>query len=106
MAQIHEPVMDLPPAYYSAIGEFLFRFAQLEYQLHEIIWKAFKIGPKVGRTMTIGTDIRVLCGMIGTITGAKLWITNRTHIQEMNGIANGARSHSDFRNSLAHGSWQ
>lgn len=106
MAHFDNPVMDLPLSYYSAIGEFAFRFAQLEYQLHEIVWMALDLTYKAGRVLTIGTDVRVLCGMVNTITTGALWVTNKTRIQEMNHIANNARKLSKLRNRLAHGSWQ
>jgi hypothetical protein len=106
MAQIDDPVMALPPAYYAAIGEFAFRFAQLEYQLHEIVWMALDLSYKAGRVLTIGTDVRVLCGMVNTITSTPTWITDKTRIQEMNSLANNARKLSGLRNRLMHGSWQ
>ena len=108
MAQFYHPVMDLPPEYYPAIGEFMFRFAQLENQLHEIVWMAMDLGYQEGRILTIGTDFRVLCAQIKTITrlDARVWVKNKTLIQEMNSIAGNGRKHLDFRNKIAHGSWQ
>jgi hypothetical protein len=108
MAQIAQPVMGLPHPYYAAIGEFLFRFAQLEYQLNEIIWSALQLDYKTGRTLTIGSDVKVLCQTIKTIanTRRKIWIKDPTLIQEMNSIANTATSLRERRNAIAHGSWQ
>lgn len=106
MAQFDDPVMDLPPEYYSAIGEFMFRYAQLEYQMHEIVWMAFDLGYKKGRILTIGTDARVLVGMISNIAGTDLWIRNPTRKQEMNSVAGTARKYYVLRNRIAHGSWQ
>src|SRR6185312_8320090 len=108
-AQFDHPVVDLPSQYYAAIGEFLFRFAQLEYQLHEIVWLALQLGYEQGRILTIGTDFRVLCGMIGTIThpDADTWVKkHRTIVQEMNHVAGHGRKQIALRNRLAHGSWQ
>jgi len=106
MAQIDDPVMALPPAYYMAIGEFMFRFAQIEYQMHEIVWMALDLSYKAGRVLTIGTEIRVLCGMVTTIVSEPIWIKNKYRTQEMNSIAGKARKLSTLRNRLAHGSWQ
>lgn len=106
MAQFDDPVMALPPSYYTAIGEFAFRFAQLEYQLHEIVWMALDLGYKAGRVLTIGTDARVLCGMVNVIVSEPIWIQDKARIQEMNSIANNARKLATLRNRLLHGSWQ
>lgn len=40
MVSFEHPAMDLEQEYYSAIGEFIFRYAQLEYQMHELVWFA------------------------------------------------------------------
>jgi len=108
MAHFDHPVMDLPASYYSAVGEFMFRFAQLEYQLHEIIWMAMDLGYQQGRILTIGTDFRVLSATIKTITrpDARVWVKNKTIIQEMNSIVGNGRKHYGLRNKIAHGSWQ
>ena len=106
MAQFDDPVMDLPQNYYDAIGEYMFRFAQLEYQLHEIVWMAIDLNYRSGRILTIGTDVRVLCGMIQTIRLAEIKWISKARTQEMNSIAGHARKQIVFRNTLAHGSWQ
>ncbi len=103
MAQIDRPVMDLPHSYYPAMGEYLFRFAQLEYQLHEIVWMAFDIAYKPGRILTIGTDLKVVAAMINVIAKDSRWIKSPTRRQEMNSLANRARSYAPLRNSIVHG---
>jgi hypothetical protein len=105
MATFQPNLMDLPARYYSAIGEFLFRYSQLEYQLHEIIWFAMSLGYKRGRVLTIGTDNRVLRGIVSTITFDARWIKDQSLRQEMNYIAGVAKKHSVFRNRLVHGAW-
>jgi len=106
MAQFHDPVMRLPEPYYAAIGEMLFRFWQLEYQMHEIVWFASGIEYKIGRILTIGTDVKVLCGQINNLAGRDRWVRSARLRQEMNSIANNARKLAKPRNQLAHGSWQ
>jgi hypothetical protein len=106
MAVFDDPVMDLQPQYYSAIGEFLFRYAQLEYQMHEMIWFALGLDYKRGRLLTIGSGTRTLRGMIGTITSTDRWVASKTTKQLMNSIASTAKKHFRLRNALAHGSWQ
>ena len=105
---VDDAAIDLPRKYYPAIGEFIFRYAQLEYQMSEIIWRALKIGNKEGRVLTVGTDARVLCATINVIASENPYVTwvNKTHAQEMNSIANDARKLYTFRNLLAHGTWQ
>lgn len=98
--------MKLPPAYYPAIGEFMFRYAQLENQLHEIVWHAFDLNYPKGRILTIGTDARVLIGMVQGIANSTHWIKNKTTKQEMNAVAKKAKELYPHRNLIAHGSWQ
>lgn len=106
---VDDAAMDLPSKYYPAIGSFLFQYAQLEYQLHEIIWSALALPYTAGRVLTIGTDVKVLCAMITTITSDNphaAWTISRTHRQEMNSIAGHARKIYGLRNTVAHGTWQ
>jgi len=106
MSQIDTVVTALPHEYCQPIGEFLFRFAQLEYQLQEVIWAALDLGPKEGRILTIGADGKALRQMAKTITGVDLWVKTKQHKQEINMVAEALRKHSEMRNAIAHGSWQ
>lgn len=106
MERFDHPAMDLEPEYYPAMGEFIFRYAQLEYQMHEIVWFAVKLGYKEGRILTIGTDSRVLRSMLLTITSTDSWIASKTHKQEINSLCATSQSFNSMRNYLAHGSWQ
>jgi phage FluMu gp28-like protein len=106
MIRFDHPAMDLDAKYYSAIGEFIFRCAQLEYQIHEIIWMALGLGYKKGRILTIGMDAKALRGILNTITSTDNLIKNKKHIQEINSIALHSKEFSKLRNHLAHGSWQ
>ena len=74
MAQIDVPVMRLPSRYYRQIGEFIFRYAQLEYQLHEIVWALLALDYKAGRILTVGTDSRVLRAQIAAILKSTTWV--------------------------------
>jgi len=106
MAYDAVPVMQLPASSYRAIGEFMFRFAQLENQLHEIVWHSLRLGYKTGRIVTIGTDSKVLCGMIGTITSSKKWVGDYKLAHEMKAISKIVQEFYEERNLIAHGSWQ
>jgi hypothetical protein len=106
MAYDAVPVMQLPASNYRAIGEFMFRYSQLEGQLHEIVWHSLRLGYKTGRIVTIGTDSKVLCGMIGTITSSRMWITDSKLADEMSAISKIVHDFNEDRNLIAHGSWQ
>lgn len=109
MVAIHEACENLPHQYYPAIGEFMFRYAQLEYLLHEIIWRCLDIDNKQGRTLTIGAGMEVLLGTLSTITtttGGSRWVTS-SHVKgEIGNITKPAREYRALRNQLAHGSFQ
>lgn len=104
MARKYDNALHLPPEYYAPIGEVIFRWAQLEHQMQEIIWRAVGIDNKVGRTLTVGMDARTLSTILGTLT--LKWLAHPTEKQMANSIAKGARSLANFRNHLAHGSWE
>lgn len=106
MVSFEHPAMDLEQEYYSAIGEFIFRYAQLEYQMHELVWFALDIGYKKGRILTIGTDSKVLRGMLATITATDKYLHIARHKQEINSICGLSKKLYSIRNYLVHGSWQ
>lgn len=99
-----DPVIDMPPAYYTAIGEVLQRWAQLEYQMQEILWYGMGLNEKQGRTLTVGMKMHVIMGTLQTAT--LFWITDKTDLQEVNILLKGARKWAADRNHIAHGSWQ
>lgn len=94
----------LPEDYYTAIGEIIFRWAQLEYQMQEIIWRAMRLDNKQGRTLTIGMDARTLSAIVSSLH--KRWLDTPQEKQRAGSIAKGVRKLADFRNNIAHGSWQ
>ncbi len=62
------------------------------------------IDNKIGRTLTVGMGNKTLCGVIRTLT--RLWLTKPIEVQTALAIARGAQEVDDFRNQLAHGSWE
>jgi hypothetical protein len=106
MAKFAHPVIDLPTQYYTAIGEFLFRFSQLEYQIHEILWSVLKLDYKSGRILTIGMDGKALTSIVKNLVNAKLVIKDRSIIARINNLVKEMESYRDLRNAVAHGSWQ
>jgi hypothetical protein len=115
MAQHFDFVMDLPQDYYAAIGEFMFRTAQLEMQLHEILWRAISIDNKQGRVLTVGreagADIRRMLNTVISEKSAGRWLSPKTaegsrFIREIESLTKDAKDFIEFRNNLAHGAWQ
>jgi hypothetical protein len=106
MAQMHVPVMRLPSRYYRQIGEFIFRYAQLEYQLHEIVWALLRLEYKAGRILTVGSESRVLRAQIATILKSVKWVKDPGLITEIKAISGVAADYYERRNYLAHGTWQ
>ena len=104
MIREYANAMDLPAEYYTAIGEMMFRWAQLEHQMQEIIWRAMRIDNKQGRTLTVGMGSKVLCATLKTLT--RQWLITAKDKQRANSIAKGAGKIAEFRNYLAHGSWE
>ncbi|MCH7888874.1 MAG: hypothetical protein IIA00_06305 [Proteobacteria bacterium] len=104
MAREFDTALTLPPEYYPPIGEFMYRWAQLEYQMQEIIWRAVGIDNRVGRTLTVGMGVKTLTAILGTLT--RRWLAHPTEKQMADSLAKGVRSLTLFRNHLAHGSWE
>ena len=53
MAKIYDLPLQLPSRYYAPIGEVIYRWALLEFQMQAIIWRAMGIDNPQGRTLTI-----------------------------------------------------
>lgn len=106
MVRIDEAAVNLPHEYYPAIGEFVFRYAQLEYLLNEIVWRCMDIDNKQGRVLTIGSDISVLIGTINTVLGTPRWVQSNHIKGEAGNILKVVKDNKALRNQLAHGSWQ
>lgn len=109
MAQHFDFVMDLPQDYYAAIGEFMFRTAQLEMQLHEILWRAINIDNKQGRVLTVGlgADIRRILNTVISAKSAGRWLSRDSRfIREIGSLTKSTEKFVAFRNKLAHGAWQ
>lgn len=98
-----ETLLDLPDKYYIAIGEVIYRWALLEFQMQAIIWRALDIDNKKGRTLTIGADSKALFGMLRTVN--LRWAVNKTEIRMIKALVSDAQDIGDERHILAHGVW-
>ena len=77
MAEIRDFVLNLPHRYYLAIGEFMFRAAQLEVQMQEILWRAINLDNKQERVLTVGTGANTIRAMLQTVVSDEVkgrWI--------------------------------
>jgi hypothetical protein len=106
MKRIDEVAVSLPHEYYPAIGEFMFKYAQLEYLLHELLWRCIDVDNKQGRTLTIGADISAIFATLFTVTSTNRWISTPRFKGEIGNVVKVAREYKNLRNQLAHGSWQ
>ena len=103
MAKLYEIPLQLPSRYYAPIGEAIYRWALLEYQMQEIIWRAMGIDNQQGRTLTIGMDARGLTRIFRTLT--QRWAVNKTEAKMISSLAKDTSNLYDDRNYLAHGAW-
>jgi hypothetical protein len=103
MAKLYDLPLQLPPRYYAPIGEVIYRWALLEFQMQAIIWRAMELDNKQGRTLTVGMDARVLTGIFRTLN--RRWAANKTEIKMIGSLAKDVFDLYDDRNNLAHGVW-
>ena len=103
MAKLYDLPLQLPSRYYAPIGEVIYRWALLEYQMQEIIWRAMGIDNQQGRTLTVGMDARVLTGIFRTLI--RRWAANKTETKMISSLARDTSDLYDDRNNLAHGVW-
>ena len=103
MARLFDLPLELPNRYYAPIGEVLYRWALLEFQIQAIIWRTLSIDNKQGRTLTVGMDAKVLVGILRTLM--RYWAANRTEIRMMESLAKHTQALTDDWNILAHGVW-
>jgi hypothetical protein len=112
MAVLRDFVMNLPHEYYPALGEFMFRVAQLEMQLHEILWRSMNIGNRDGRILTIGSPAKAIRGMLRNVVSDEMkgtWLDRKKNaglVQGIEKLLNKAKPFADLRNKIAHGCWQ
>ncbi len=104
MIREYDNALHLPAKYYAPIGEFIFRWAQLEYQMQEIIWRSLGIDNKMGRTLTVGMNATTLAAILNTLT--LQWLATTKEKEAVRDIAKGVRELREFRNQLSHGSWE
>lgn len=108
---INDFSMNLPHEYYPAIGEFIFRFGQLEHQLHIMLCVTLDLDPKSGRILTVGAPVKAIRGMIETaispdMRGYYISDSQRKLLQKMHSLLNKCRGFDTLRNKLAHGAWE
>jgi hypothetical protein len=111
MAVVHDFAMNLPPDYYPAIGEFMFRCSQLEMQMHQIAWRVFNLENPVGRILTIGTPYKAIRSMLGAsvspeMKGSLIPDKEKSVIQAINSLTLKSKQYFDLRNKIAHGGWE
>ena len=103
MARIQTVPLDIPNEYYSAIGAVLAKWALLEWQVQNVIWSSIGIGPKEGRTLTIGMHSQTLTAILRNLP--RKWITDASLNKEVIALADGMKALVPSRNYLAHGIW-
>ena len=103
MARLFDVPLKLPDRYYAPIGETLYRWALLEFQIQAVIWRALGINNKQGRILTVGMDARVLVGILRTLM--RYAAANKIEARMMKSLADDTQNLADSRNILAHGAW-
>ena len=96
-------LLSLNDDYYMPIGAILSKWATLEYQLHEIIWAAMRIGLKEGRTLTIGMGMQGTLGVMRNLH--RQWVLDKPIQEEIASLAKTVAELSEKRNYIAHGVW-
>src|ERR1051326_189501 len=99
-----DPIIDLRPDYHLAMGQLLQRWAQLEYQLQEVIWYGMGISEKQGRMLTVGMSMDAIWGTVRNV--AKNWIKDPSDQAIAKKISDRMQDFQDARKYIAHGRWQ
>ncbi len=92
----------LPPEYFAKIGEIIFVWARLEYQLGVLIREGYLIDKDTGRALTIGMDIGVACGVLRTLTYTNHWVEDKAVIKELRELVTDIKDKTEHRHQFAH----
>jgi hypothetical protein len=93
----------LPEPYLAKIGEIVVRWAFIEQSLRGLVMMSARIPYDLGRTLTVGMELTVLCGTLKTITSTGRFVLDADLRQRIRQFADDVRDSRDDRHGFAHG---
>jgi hypothetical protein len=94
---------ELTPEILSGIGEIVARWGYLQHQLGVIIRVALGLKKDVGRVLTVGMELGVLCGVLRTLSKTDRWVKDEKTRNDIKKLANDIQEAAEHRNNYAHG---
>jgi hypothetical protein len=96
---------NLPPEYYTAIGEICHRWAWLEFQCGVIAREVIRLDKSSGRAFTAGMTLNTISKVLQTLALGD-YLNNHPDLKErLRAISKTLGGLGDFRNEYAHGVW-
>ena len=93
----------LPKTYYTAIGEITYKWALVEFYIHDMARHFLGIGKKEGRVVLYKTGAREKITVLKTANLG--WVSDKASRDHIKSIAKEAYRLNDRRNEIAHGVW-
>jgi len=94
---------ELPKSYYTAIGEITYKWALIEFLLHDMSSNFLGLDKKTGRVAFFKTNAKEKITVLKTT--AHGWIKDQKIAKDAANIAKAAHDLSDERNYVIHGVW-
>jgi hypothetical protein len=100
---IIKAIDQFPQDVLAGIGEIVARWGYLHFQLGVIVREVCKLPSDIGRVLTLGPELGVLCNMISTLTSSDHWIKDAGIRADLKKLGGDVRDASKHRNNYAHG---
>ena len=97
------PIDEMPQEMLAGIGEIVARWGYLQFQLGVIIREIAGLPKDMGRVLTLGPDLIVLCRMLRVLTANDHWIKDAALRADLADLAEAVKKASSTRNKYAHG---
>ena len=92
----------LPTEHLAAMGDVVFKWGRLEYQISVLISECFEIPIETGRVFMHNAQISKLCGLLKSATATDHWIKDEPLRKEIGSFADAVNEKRNDRHGVAH----
>lgn len=93
----------MPQELLAGIGEIVVRWSYIDFQLGVLLREGFNISRKTANALIVGMEIKVLCGVIRTLTLSDEWIKDKALREDIAALGRAVEKKKINRHNYAHG---
>lgn len=93
----------LPSELLVVLGEIIFRWGRLQWQLANMLVVGFEVPKDTGLVLTSTMDIGFLCDTLRALTYNECWVSDEPLREEIRRLAGDVKNKASVRNNYAHG---